>query len=121
MPAQLLDHTVDNGQPQSCTLPLRLGGEKRLENPLLHTGRHAYPRVGNREHHILSWHHLIVSTGIVLIQHDILSFYCQYTPLRHRVAGVQKEVRKHLRKLGSVALNQPQVFCQKGSHLNIGR
>ena len=89
--AALADGAVDAGEAESGSLPVRLGGEERLEGPRGRLGVHPVAAVDDREDAVGAGGDLLLA-GLRLAELDGAGPDRQRAAGRHRVAGVQGEV-----------------------------
>ena len=100
--AALRDDAVHGGQPQAGAAAGLLRGEERLEEALLRGGVHAGTGIGDRHHDVRSRGGAGVLGHVVVVEHGVRGLDRQLAAVRHRVAGVHREVENHLLDLAWV-------------------
>src|SRR5687768_11065825 len=70
----LLHDAVDRGQPQSGSLPGRLGREERLEDVRAGLLVHAGSGIADREHHVRTGPGVGMAMGVIDVEVDVAGF-----------------------------------------------
>src|SRR5687767_11271587 len=109
MPAALVDDAMHHRQSQSSPFPDILGGKKRFENPALTLDIDAVTGITDRQSDIAARFDTGMPVGLAIIEIDASGFDPQRAAIRHRVAGVEREIQHHLLELAWIGLNQAYI------------
>src|SRR6056297_65276 len=88
----LLDHAVNHGEAEPCSLGGNLGGKKRLKNVSYHLGRHSATAVFKGQTDEFTGPGIGKLSAVEFINLCIFGYYTQSSALRHGVPGVDHEV-----------------------------
>ncbi|CAJ7649595.1 Uncharacterised protein [Burkholderia pseudomallei] len=92
-------------QPEARAHPLRLRREKRLERAREHLGRHAEAGILDRDLHEVARQR----KAVLAAERDVVRADLEAPALRHRVAGVDREIDHRELELRDVDAHGPQV------------
>ncbi len=115
----LFDNSVHRGQAQPGALVLRFGRKKRLEHPNSRGLVHANPRVGDREHHILSGLHPGMFSQRIGVEQDIGGANGQSASGGHGVAAIDHQVHDGLFELTGVRLDGGQLRVERCRQIDV--
>ncbi len=107
--AGLLDDAVDGREAEPGSLADFLGREERLEDLVDDLGRYAGAGIGDIDAHVVGGRHAVVGQSRGFIRRDVGRLHGQLAAIRHRVAGVDREIDDHLFELRDVDLDRPEV------------
>ena len=107
--AGLLDDAIDGGKPEARALADFLGGEERLENPVDDAGRDALAIVAHLDQHVLGGCQQLLAEGRALLARDVARADDELSALRHRIAGVDRQIDDRLFELVEVGLHRPEI------------
>src|SRR5207237_1081561 len=96
MPLALLYDAVDGREPKSGPLAGFFGGEERLEDPLLRGLVHPTTGIADREHDVRALWQVDVALRVRLVQIHAGRLDRESAAVRHRIAGVEREVDDYL-------------------------
>ena len=121
VPVRLLHDAVHRREPEPASLPHRLGGEERLEDPLQSLGIHSRAGVGHGDADVVAGPDLDAG-----VRHSELAVEPfpgggdgQPTTRCHGIAGVEREVEQDLLQLALVGEYQPGIGREVEGHLAV--
>ena len=108
MPAGLFHEAIDLAQAQARSAASALRCVERVKRALDDLWRHACPRVGDSDEHVLACGNLRVLTGISFVKVRVRSFNRQAAAVGHGVAGIDAQVQEGVLKLAGVGIGPPK-------------
>ena len=115
--AALLDDSVDGREPEAG--PLRLGGEKGLEEVGLDLLAHPGPSVAHRQYRVDPRLRKSQPVGFPFAQIYACRPDDEAAPLRHRLPGIDHQVHDHLLDLARIGFQPHRVPAELGDQLDV--
>ena len=82
-------------------------------------GVHAHSGIRDGEHRVGPGHGPEVRLRVGLIEVDIGGFDRQRAALRHRIAGIHREIHDHLLELIGIGADVPEIGREHGNERNV--
>src|SRR5215472_13536627 len=94
--ASLLDDAVDGGKSEARAFTDLFGGEKRFEDLVDDVWRNAGSAVAHLDQYIIGPRHAFVGKLLAFLDGDIACTQHQLAAVRHRIAGIDREIHDYL-------------------------
>src|SRR2546428_639605 len=118
-PAVLLDDSVHRRQPESASLPARLGREERLEGALPRLLVHAKSRVADLEQHVRAGGRGRMHRNELGVQRDVACRDAQPAAGRHGISRIDREVDDDLLDLSRVGHDEVELRVERDDELDV--
>src|SRR5450756_1547769 len=105
----LLDEAIDHAESETGPLADILGGKERLENTLQNRGGNAVPGIGHLHPDVISSGDFAGDANVTVVKNDIAGRDGQLATVRHRVAGVEREIEDGVVELTGIDQRQRDV------------
>ena len=108
--AGLLDEPMHHRQSQPGAAADLLGGEERFEHPGQGGRVHAMAVVAHPQHHVLAWCCIREQGSVVVVEVAVVDLDHQPPAVRHRIAGIHRQVQYGGLQLADVDRHAPDVL-----------
>ena len=116
---RLFDKSVDHAEAEARPLIDVLGGEKGFEHIVQDRGGNAVPGIGHRDQHVIPGSDIAVRAGVFLVEDDVAGLDGELAAVRHRVAGVERQIENRIGELAGVDQRARRIAVEHHVDLDV--